>query len=132
MVSTDPIADMLSRIRNAMNVRKNTVDVPHSKMKESVVRILKENHFVTDYTVIDNEGAGKTMTVTINEPTENARITEIDRVSTPGRRAYTGADKIPVVMRGRGMVIMSTPQGVMSGADAKSKRLGGEIICKVY
>ena len=132
MTSTDPIADMLSRIRNAMNVNKNVVAMPHSKMKQSLAEILQKNHFVTKVEVSDNEGVGKTLTITINDTRENARITEITRLSTPGRRMYTRADKIPTVMRGRGIVIMSTPKGVMTGQEAKSQSLGGELICKVY
>lgn len=132
MVSTDPIADMLSRIRNAMNVNKHEVSMPHSKTKQAVAEILQANHFITKVAVADNEGVGKTLTLTINDPSENARITEIQRMSTPGRRMYTGADKIPTVMRGRGIVIMSTSKGIMTGQEAKSQKVGGELICKVY
>jgi small subunit ribosomal protein S8 len=132
MVSTDPIADMLSRIRNAMNVNKTVVAMPHSKTKEAIATLLKDNHFINEVKVTDNEGVGKTLTITINQPSENARITEITRMSTPGRRMYTRADKIPTIMRGRGLVIVSTSQGLMTGAAAKTKHLGGEIICKVY
>lgn len=132
MVSTDPIADMLSRIRNAMNVNKHEVSMPHSKTKQAVAEILQANHFITKVAVSDNEGVGKTLTLTINDPSENARITEIQRMSTPGRRMYTGADKIPTVMRGRGIVIMSTSKGIMTGQEAKNQKVGGELICKVY
>ena len=132
MTSTDPIADMLSRIRNAMNVNKNVVSMPHSKSKQAIAEILKANHFLTGVEVSDNEGVGKTLTITINDATENARITEIARMSTPGRRMYTGADKIPTVMRGRGIVVVSTSKGIMTGEEAKKQRLGGELICKVY
>jgi len=129
MVSTDPIADMLSRIRNAMNVNKNVVSMPHSKSKQAIAEILKANHFLTGVEVSDNEGVGKTLTITINDAAENARITEITRMSTPGRRMYSGADKIPTVMRGRGIVIVSTSKGIMTGQEAKQQRLGGELIC---
>lgn len=132
MTSTDPIADMLARIRNAMNVNKHEVAMPHSKMKQAVAEILAANHFVEKVSVKDNEGVGKTLTVTLHGANENARITEVTRLSTPGRRMYTGADKIPSVMRGRGIVIVSTSKGLMTGQEAKSKSLGGELICKVY
>ncbi len=133
MVSTDPVADMLTRIRNAINVNKQEVTMPHSKMKESIAEILKQNHFVQSVSVKKNEDTpGKTLSIVINQPSENARITEISRMSTPGRRMYTRADKIPTIMRGRGLVIVSTSKGIMTGKDAKDQRLGGELICRVY
>lgn len=133
MVSTDPVADMLTRIRNAINVNKQEVTMPHSKMKESIAEILKQNHFVQSVSVNKNEDTpGKTLSIVINQPSENARITEISRMSTPGRRMYTRADKIPTIMRGRGLVIVSTSKGIMTGKDAKDQRLGGELICRVY
>lgn len=133
MVSTDPVADMLTRIRNAINVNKQEVTMPHSKMKEAIAEILKQNHFVQSVAVKNNEDApGKTLSIVINQSSENARITEISRMSTPGRRMYTRADKIPTIMRGRGIVVVSTSKGIMTGDDAKKQRLGGELICKVY
>lgn len=133
MVSTDPVADMLTRIRNAINVNKQEVTMPHSKMKEAIAEILKQNHFVQSVAVKNNEDApGKTLSIVINQSSENARITEIGRMSTPGRRMYTRADKIPTIMRGRGIVVVSTSKGIMTGDDAKKQRLGGELICKVY
>ena len=129
--STDPIADMLSRIRNAIAVRKSEVSLPHSKVKESVARLLKDSHFVDNVTVGD-EKVGKMMTIVINSDDSNARITEIKRVSTPGRREYVKADKIPTIKRGRGLVIVSTSKGMMIGAEAKKQGVGGELICKVY
>lgn len=131
MVSTDPIADMLTRIRNAIAVRKNEVVMPHSKVKEAVAGLLKDTGFVTDVKVTDAT-IGKSLKVVINEEGENARITEIVRMSKPGRRHYTGSDKIPAVKRGRGVVIISTSKGMMTGADARKQGLGGELICKVY
>jgi small subunit ribosomal protein S8 len=129
--STDPIADMLTRIRNAIAVRKNEVKMPHSKVKESVAKLLKDSGFV-DNVVVADLTVGKEMTIKINADDTNARITEIVRLSKPGRRAYAGSDKIPTVKRGRGIVIVSTSKGIMSGADAKKQGVGGELICKVY
>lgn len=129
--STDPIADMLTRIRNAIAVRKTEVSLPHSKVKQAVAELLKTSGFVDGVSVADAT-VGKTLTITINAEGTNARITEIARMSTPGRRAYAGADKIPTVKRGRGLVIVSTSKGIMSGADAKRQGVGGELICKVY
>jgi small subunit ribosomal protein S8 len=131
IVSTDPIADMLTRIRNAINVRKTEVSMPHSKVKEAVATLLKKNGFVTDVKVSD-VSLGKTLTVIISGDQENARITEIVRMSKPGRRYYVGAAEIPVVKRGRGIVILSTSKGLMTGAEAKKNGVGGELICKVY
>ena len=131
MVSTDPIADMLTRIRNAIAVRKNEVVLPHSKVKEAVANLLKDSGFVAEVKVTDAK-IGKTLKVVINGEGENARITEIVRLSKPGRRMYTGSDKIPVVKRGRGVVIVSTSKGMMTGAEAKKQGVGGELICKVY
>lgn len=130
-VTTDPIADMLTRIRNAIMVRQDEVKLPHSKVKEAVVRLLKENSFIDDVAV-EAATVGKTLTVRINRPQANARITEIVRLSKPGRRMYVKVDDIPVVKRGRGIVIVSTSKGLMTGDAAKSQRLGGELICKVY
>ncbi len=131
-VSTDPIADMLTRIRNALAVRKHEVLMPHSKLKEAVAKLLKDNNFIDDV-VVEGETSGfKSLRLVINREGSNARITEIARLSTPGRRLYSSAAEIPTVKRGRGIVIVSTSKGVMLGAEAKTKRLGGELICKVY
>jgi small subunit ribosomal protein S8 len=129
--TTDPIADMLTRIRNAIAVRKHEIVMPHSNVKESVAKLLKENRFITDVKVADAT-VGKTLHIVINADDENARITEIVRLSTPGRRMYSGSDKIPTVMRGRGLVIVSTSKGMMTGFEAKKQGIGGELICKVY
>jgi small subunit ribosomal protein S8 len=131
MVSTDPIADMLTRIRNAINVRKSEVAMPHSKAKQAIAELLKQSGFVADVTVADAD-LGKTLKIVINHEDENARITEIVRLSKPGRRAYSSSKEIPVVKRGRGVVIVSTSKGVMTGAQAKKQGVGGELICKVY
>jgi small subunit ribosomal protein S8 len=131
ITSTDPIADMLTRIRNAINVRKNEVTLPHSNVKEAVATLLKTSGFLADVTVSDAV-IGKTLRIVINGENENARITEITRLSKPGRRHYAGADEIPVVKRGRGVVIVSTSKGLMTGKEAKQQGIGGELICKVY
>jgi small subunit ribosomal protein S8 len=129
--STDPIADMLTRIRNAINVRKHEVVLPHSKVKESVARLLKQSNFIDDVKV-DGEGVTKTLVLTINGEAANARITEIQRISKPGRRYYVRSQEIPTVKRGRGVVIVSTSKGMMTGDEAKKQKVGGELICKVY
>jgi len=131
VTSTDPIADMLTRIRNAIAVRKGQITLPHSKVKESVARLLQQSNFVNSVDV-SKDVVGKTLTVVINDPASNPRITEITRLSRPGRREYATADKIPTVKRGRGIIIISTSKGMMTGEQAKSRSIGGELICKVY
>ncbi|HKR81819.1 MAG TPA: 30S ribosomal protein S8 [Candidatus Saccharimonadales bacterium] len=131
MVSTDPIADMLTRIRNAIAVRKNEITLPHSKVKQSVAELLKENGFIADLKVADAT-VGKSLKIVINETDQNAVITEIARLSKPGRRVYYASRDIPTVKRGRGIVIVSTSKGLMTGDKAKKLGVGGELICKVY
>jgi small subunit ribosomal protein S8 len=131
ITSTDPIADMLSRIRNAIAVRKTEVNMPHSNVKESVAKLLQKNGFLADVRVA-KATIGKTLSITINAEGTNATITEIKRVSKPGRRYYTRSQEIPVIKRGRGIVIVSTSKGMMTGTQAKQQGVGGELICQVY
>lgn len=131
MVSTDPISDMLTRIRNAIAVNRNEVKMPFSRVKQSVAELLRANNFI-DGVAVNGEGIEKSLVITINDKNTNARITEIERVSRPGRRLYATVDKIPIVKRGRGIVIISTSKGLMTGDEAKKSRIGGELICKVY
>lgn len=129
--TTDPIADMFTRIRNAIAVHRREVSLPHSNIKESVAKMLKDSNFIDDVKV-EEAPVGKTLTIKINNDDSNARITEIVRLSKPGRRYYVNAKEIPVVKRGRGVVILSTSRGLMTGDQAKDEHLGGELICKVY
>jgi small subunit ribosomal protein S8 len=131
ITTTDPIADMLTRIRNAIAVRKHEVSMPHSKAKEAVAKLLKDSGFLAGLRVTDAT-IGKTLSITINGESDNARITEIQRLSKPGRRYYVGAKEIPMVKRGRGIVIVSTSKGMMTGKEAQAQGVGGELICKVY
>lgn len=129
--TTDPIADMLARIRNAIAVGKAEVSLPHSKIKEDVAKLLKSNNFI-DEVKTEKALIGKSLNLTLNSPTKNARISEIVRISRPGRRSYAAVKDIPKVKQGRGIVIVSTSKGVMTGDQATSKKIGGELICKVY
>lgn len=131
MTSSDPIADMLTRIRNAVAVRKTEVVLPHSKLKEAVAQLLVDSNFVSDLHVSDAK-IGKSLVLILNGEHANSPITEIKRLSKPGRRYYVGADEIPVVKRGRGLVIISTSKGVMTGNEAKKQGIGGELICSIY
>jgi len=131
MNSTDPIADMLTRIRNAASVSKNEVRLPHSKIKETIAKELAKNGFINNV-IVEKGTPRNTIVITINNIGEPVRFTEIVRMSTPGRRYYTGVKEIPRIKNGRGIVLISTSKGVMSGTEATKARLGGEIICKIY
>ena len=131
MVSTDPISDMLTRIRNAMAVNKPSVSLPHSKTKEDVAELLARNGFLHSVSIKEDEGR-KQLEVSINPDGAAPTITEIKRLSRPGRRQYVKAKAIPIIKRGRGIVVVSTSEGVMTDKEARSKNLGGEIICEVY
>jgi small subunit ribosomal protein S8 len=129
--STDPIADLLTRIRNASMVGKTEVRVPNSKLKKVVADQLKKNKYLADVKI----EAGKprdTLVITINKPGENATFTELTRLSKPGRRVYVAANEIPRVKSGRGIVLVSTSKGVITGGEAVKQRLGGELLLKVY
>lgn len=129
--STDPIADLLTRIRNAAMVGKNEIRVPASKLKKTIAEQLKRNNYLADVKI----EAGKprdTLVITINQPGQNSPITEITRMSKPGRRMYVGANDIPKVKSGRGIVLVSTSKGVITGHEAIKQRLGGELLLKVY
>ncbi len=129
--STDPIADLLTRIRNAIMAGKNEIRVPASKMKQTVAEQLKKAGYLTDVKV--EKGTPRdTLVVTINEAGSNTTINEIVRLSKPGRRVYAGVTEIPRVKSGRGIVLVSTSKGVMTDNEARKARLGGELICKVY
>jgi len=129
--STDPIADLLTRIRNAIMAGKNEVRVPASKMKLTVAKQLVKSGYLTS--VETEKGTPRdTLVILIHEAGKNATINEIERVSKPGRRVYAGVTEIPRVKSGRGIMLVSTSQGVMTDAQARKARLGGELICKVY
>jgi small subunit ribosomal protein S8 len=131
MQTTDPIADLLTRIRNAIAVNKAEIALPASKIKLTVAEQLKKAGYLADVKFVDAKPRG-TIVIIINKEGENATITEIQRVSKPGQRVYAGADEIPRIKNGRGIVLVSTSQGVMTGQAARKARLGGEVLCKVY
>ncbi|MBQ3464929.1 30S ribosomal protein S8 [Candidatus Saccharibacteria bacterium] len=129
--STDQIADLITRIRNAVAVGKNEILVPTSKLKKAVVEVLAKNGYIANFEVKAGEPRGL-LKVVINEQGTNAKINEITRVSKPGRRVYSSADELPTIKSGRGMIIVSTSKGLMTGREAKKNRLGGEILVKVW
>ena len=131
MVSTDPISDMLARILNAARVNRNEVIMPHSKIKEDVAKILVANGYIKS---VSRSQTGERLQLNLLIADEDlpSQITSIKRLSSPGRRVYVAAKEIPTVKRGRGIVIVSTSRGLMTGAEAVAKKLGGELICEVY
>jgi small subunit ribosomal protein S8 len=129
--STDPIADLLTRIRNAIMVGKHEIRVPSSKLKHTVATQLKKAGYLSAIK-IEAAKPRDILVVTINNPGENATINEITRLSKPGRRVYVSATDIPKVKSGRGIVLVSTSKGVITGQDATKQRLGGELLLKVY
>jgi small subunit ribosomal protein S8 len=129
--TTDPIADLLTRIRNAVLVGKNEIRVPSSKLKLVIANELKKENYLNEVKV-ESAKPRDILVITINKPGENANITEINRVSKPGRRVYASANDIPRVKNGRGIVLVSTSKGVMPGQKAYKERLGGELLLTVY
>ena len=131
MQTTDPIADLLTRIRNAKMVGKTEIRVPSSKLKKVVAEQLQKNGYLTKVAV-EEAKPRDILVVTINDPSENSTIHEITRVSKPGRRVYVAAADIPKVKSGRGLVLVSTSKGVMTGQEAVKNKLGGEVLLRVY
>ena len=129
--STDQIADLITRIRNAIMVGKTEIRVPTSKLKVAVIDALKSAGYVDDYE-IESHSPRDILHVTINAESAPARITEITKISKPGRRVYVSVEDIPTVKSGRGAVLISTSRGIMTGREAKRQHLGGEILVKVY
>jgi small subunit ribosomal protein S8 len=128
---TDPIADMLTRIRNAGRAGHAAVLMPSSKLKVEIARVLKEQGYVTDYDRTEGLGHG-TLRVLLKYHRKQHVIAEIRRESTPGQRRYVGADELPRVRSGFGIAIVTTSRGVMTSAEAKSAGVGGEVICSVW
>ena len=127
---SDPISDMLTRIRNAGRALLPAVELPHSRMKESVAKILKTEGYVGDVVVEGN--AVKKLKIRLKYQGKKNVIEGLKRVSRPGLRRYVGSTEIPRVLSGMGVSIVSTPEGVMTGAQAKKKNLGGELLCQVW
>jgi small subunit ribosomal protein S8 len=128
----DQIADMFNRIRNAINARKEAVDLPHSKMKEGIAKILMEEGYISRYEAITKMNK-RVVRISLKYTGKRKNMIEgIRRVSTPGRRIYAGKDAIPQVQAGYGTVIITTPQGLMTGETASSQKVGGEVICYIW
>ncbi len=132
MTLNDPIADMLTRIRNANTARHELVDVPRSKIKEELAKILKEEGFIRDYEFIKDNKQGVLRLYLKYGPDKERVITGIERVSRPGLRVYVGKDEIPRVLGGLGIAILSTSKGVMTDKKARREGIGGEVLCRVW
>jgi small subunit ribosomal protein S8 len=135
-MTSDPIADMLTRIRNALLAGKATVDIPKSKIKVEIARILKQEGYIEDYALAAEDTAIPMISVTLKYygPRRERRpvITHIERVSKPGRRIYRQRTDLPRVMSGIGIAIVTTPLGVMTAQEARRQRVGGEVLCYVW
>lgn len=137
MLVNDPIADMLTRIRNAVMAGHNMVAMPNSKMKNAIAKILKDEGYISGYEVADGEVVEhKVLRIRLKYVGERRErhpvITDLERISRPGRRVYAGKREIPWVLSGLGISILSTPKGVMTGQRARQLGVGGEVICKVW
>ncbi len=132
MVMTDPIADMLTRIRNAVMVRKKEVEIPASKMKVAIARIMKEEGYIAGYEVIDDGKQGILKIKLKYTPDRKSVIHGLERVSKPGRRVYCDKDSIPHVLDGMGIAILSTSKGIMTDKQAEKLGIGGEVICYIW
>lgn len=128
---TDPIADMLTRIRNAANVRKPDLTLPYSRMKLSIAQILVQEGFIAAVET-RGENVAKELRLVLKYDGRESVIRGVSRISTPGRRMYVGYKDIPQVRSGYGVAILSTPSGIMSGAQARKQKVGGELLCEVY
>ena len=132
MSMTDPIADMLTRIRNACGSKHRRVDMPTSKMKVEIARLLKDANFIQDYRTLETEGGRTVLRIVLKYAGGQPVIRELKRVSTPGLRKYVGVTEIPRVRNGLGMAILSTSQGIMSDRQARQARTGGELLAVVW
>jgi small subunit ribosomal protein S8 len=131
---TDPIADLLTRIRNAIMAGHRVVEAPASNLKKEVARILFEKGYILSYKVIDGEGPQGVLKIALkyNSKSKKPAIKEIQRVSRPGLRQYIGVDEMPRILNGLGIAIISTSKGLMTDKEAKKEKIGGEVLCYVY
>jgi small subunit ribosomal protein S8 len=130
MTMTDPVSDLLTRIRNASDARHETVDIPSSKMKLEIARILKEEGYISGFSSIQDSKQGS-IRIQLKYEGKNAVISSLERISRPGCRVYVGKSEIPSIIGGMGICIMSTSQGILTGKQAQEKGLGGEVLCAV-
>ncbi|MCB1563374.1 MAG: 30S ribosomal protein S8 [Alphaproteobacteria bacterium] len=132
MSMSDPLGDMLSRIRNGQMANKSTIESPFSKLRESVCAVLKDEGFIRDFKIEDAGNNKKIMKIMLKYAEGRGVIRQIDRVSKPGRRVYAGVNDMPRFFSGLGILVVSTPQGVMPDYKARAANVGGEILCQVF
>lgn len=132
MSMTDPIADMLTRVRNALMAGKEKVDVPASAVKEGIARILRDEGYIINYRIIEDSKQGMIRITLKYGDSETPAIENLQRISRPGRRVYVGIDEIPRVLNGLGIAILSTSKGILTDRDSKVQRVGGEVLCYVW
>jgi small subunit ribosomal protein S8 len=131
-LTTDPVADFLTRVRNAIKARHQKVDAPASKLKTELARILKEEGFIANYKAVEEDGK-KLIRVYLKYGSDNVSpISNVTRISRPGCRVYVGSKEIPRVLGGLGISILTTPKGVMTGRQARKEGVGGEVLCEIY
>jgi len=131
MSMSDPISDMLTRIRNAHAVKKATVSMPAAKLKSAIATVLQDEGYISSFAVEGDTAATKTLTLTLKHFDDKPVIDSLARISKPSLRVYVGKNDIPSVMNGLGIVIISTPNGVMTGQSAKAQSVGGEVLCSI-
>jgi small subunit ribosomal protein S8 len=132
MSMTDPIADMFARIRNGSKAKFEKVDIPSSKMKREIAKILKEEGFIKNFKVVTDEDRHERIRIFLKYDTNRKEIIHIKRISKPGRRVYVGKDRIPSVMSGLGFSILSTPKGILTDKSARKADVGGEVLCHIW
>jgi small subunit ribosomal protein S8 len=131
-LTTDPVADFLTRVRNAIKARHQKVDAPASKLKTELARILKEEGFIANYKAVEEDGK-KLIRVYLKYGSDNVSpISNVTRISRPGCRVYVGSKEVPRVLGGLGISILTTPKGVMTGRQARKEGVGGEVLCEIY
>ncbi len=132
MVMTDPIADLLTRIRNANSMRHETVEIPASRLKADILNVLKQEGFIVDF-VSKNEAVGSTLVVTLKYAANNERVIKgLKRISKPGLRVYAQASQLPKVLNGLGIAIISTSKGILTDREARKQQIGGEVLAYVW
>ena len=129
---TDPLADMFTRIRNGSKAKFEKVDIPSSKMKREIAKILKEEGFIKNFKVVTDENQHEMIRIFLKYDASRKELIHIKRISRPGRRVYVGSDQIPSVMSGLGFSILSTPKGILTDKSARKATVGGEVLCQVW
>ena len=131
-MTTDPIADLLARIKNVIVRKKKEVIAPYSKIKEEILKVLKQEGFISGYKVVEIDENKKNLVITLKYVNRQSMINELKRISKPGVRTYVSSHNIPRVKRGLGIAILTTSRGIMSDSEARKKNVGGELICKIW